>query len=84
MHSLLKLANYVMFTSASTTRTRVRTLLCHVRPWANFITLHSSTSLALVNEYLATNSGGCQCTNSVCALIKAWLDASREAGIVRD
>ena len=41
--------------------------------------LHCFISFVVTNEYLATNSGGCLCTNSLCALITAWLDASREA-----
>ena len=37
-----------------------------------------------MNEFLATNNGGCLCTKSIRALIIAWLDASREADIVFD
>ena len=32
-----------------------------------------------MNEYLAVDSGGYLCTNSLCALIAAWLRASQRS-----
>ena len=37
-----------------------------------------SSHLALMNEYLATDSGGYLCTSSLWALITAWLGASQK------
>ena len=34
-------------------------------------------AIFVMNEYLAVDSGGYLCTNSLCALIAAWLRASR-------
>ncbi|KAK2187267.1 hypothetical protein NP493_174g02005 [Ridgeia piscesae] len=33
-------------------------------------------SVSYMNEYLAVNSGGYLCTNTLCAIIAAWLGAS--------
>ena len=30
-----------------------------LKPWASFFTLHCSSSLSCINEYLAIDSGGC-------------------------
>ena len=42
----------------STTRTRVRILAAVLKPWASFFTLHWSSSLSCINEYLAVDSYG--------------------------
>ena len=39
-------------------RTRVRILCCDVKPCESFFTLHCSSSLSCMNEYLAIDSGG--------------------------
>ena len=36
-------------------------------------------AMFVMNEYLAVDSGGYLCTNSICALIAAWLRASQRS-----
>ena len=65
-------------------RLRVRILCYRVKPGAGFFTLYCSNSLSCTNEYLVIDSGGYLCTESLRALIAAWLDASqRSRGGVR-
>ena len=40
--------------------------------------IHCSSSLSYMNEYLTTDSGGYLCMNTLRALIAAWLDFPRE------
>ena len=56
-------------------------MCCRVKPWASFFTLYYFSSLGyiLVNVYLAIDSGGYLCTNSLCALIAASLGASHRS-----
>ena len=49
-----------------------------VKPSAFIFTLHGSSSLSCINEYLAIDIGGYLCMNSLCALISTWLDASQK------
>ena len=49
-----------------------------LRPWARFFTLHCSSSLCCINEYLAIYSGGC--TSSLSHInCTMWLDASQRS-----
>ena len=44
--------------------------------WRSLYTLRCSSSLSSRDEYLVIDSGGYLCTNSLRALVAAWLDAS--------
>ena len=49
------------------------------KPWASFFTLHCSSSLSCINEYLAIDSGGCvyeQPSHINCSI---WLAASQKS-----
>ena len=56
-----------------------------LKPWAGFFTLHCSSSLSCIKEFLAMDSGGCVyvCMSSLHALIVAygWV-LPREASMV--
>ena len=56
--------------------TEFRIMCCHAKPGAILFTLHCSSSLRCMNEYLAIDSGGYLCTNTLQALVAPWLDAS--------
>ena len=50
-----------------------------LKPWANFFTLHCSSSLSCINEHLAIDSGGYvykQLSRINCSI---WLDASQRS-----
>ena len=47
-----------------------------LKPWASFFTLHCSSSLSCINEYLAINSGGYVYEQSSRMNCSVWLDAS--------
>ena len=58
-------------------RPRLESYAAVLKPWASFFTLHCSSSLSCINEYLATDSGGYvyeQATRINCSI---WLDASQ-------
>ena len=51
-----------------------------LKPWVHFYTLHCSSSLCCINEYLALDSGGYvyeQPSRNNCSI---WLDASQRSG----
>ena len=47
-----------------------------LKPWASFFTLHCSSSLSCINEYLAIDSGGYVYEQSSCTNCSISLDAS--------
>jgi len=51
-------------------------MFCNVKSWASSLILHFSNSLSM-NEYLALDSVGYLCVNSVSAFTAAWLNASQ-------
>ena len=50
-----------------------------LKPWASFFTLHCSSSLSCVNEYLAIDSGGYVYEQSSRIHCSMWLDASQRS-----
>ena len=46
-------------------------------PWASVFTIHCSSSLSYINEYLAIDSGGYVYKPSSCINYSIWLDASQ-------
>ena len=50
-----------------------------LKPWAFFFTLHWSSSLSCVNEYLAIDSGGYVYKQPSCVNCSIWLDASKRS-----
>ena len=42
-----------------------------------FLSLHCSSSLNYMNGYLGIHDGGCLCTNSLRALVAAWMQNSQ-------
>ena len=50
-----------------------------LKPWASFFTLHCSSSLSYINEYLAINSGGYVYEQPSRINCSIWLDASQRS-----
>ena len=48
-----------------------------LNPWASFSTLHCSSSLSCINEYLAIDSSGYVYEQPSCIYCSIWLDASQ-------
>ena len=48
-----------------------------LKPRANLFTLHCSSSLSCINEYLAIGSGGYVYDQPSCINCSIWLDASQ-------
>ena len=48
-----------------------------LKPRARFFTLHCSSSLSCINEYLAIDSGGYLYEQPSCIHCSIWLDASQ-------
>ena len=44
-------------------------------------TLHCCSSLSCMNEHLAIDTGECLCTDNICTLIAAWLNASERSWV---
>ena len=63
----------------STTRTRVRILCCGVKTLSEFFTLHCSSSLSCINEYLAIDSGGYVYEQPSRINCSIWLDVSQRS-----
>ena len=63
----------------STTRTRVQILAAVLKPWASFFTLHCSSSLSCINEYLAIDSDGYVYEQPLRINCSIWLDASQRS-----
>ena len=64
-------------------RARIWILCSPYRTFVNVFTLHCSSALRCMDSFLAIDSGGYVCTNSLRALIAVSLDAcerSREGG----
>ena len=58
---------------------RFKSCAAVLKPWASFFTLHCSSSLSCMNEYLAIDSGGNvyeQLSHINCSI---WLDASQRS-----
>ena len=55
-----------------------------LKPWTSFFTLHCSSSLSCINEYLAIDSGGYVYEQSSCINCSIWLDVPREVEMVFD
>ena len=50
-----------------------------LKPWASFFTLHCSSSLSCINEYLTTDSGGYVYEQPSRINCSIWLDASQRS-----
>ena len=50
-----------------------------LKPWASFFTLHCSSSLNCINEYLTIGSGGYVYEQPSCINCSIWLDASQRS-----
>ena len=50
-----------------------------LKPWASFFTLHYSSSLSCINEYLAIDTGGYVYEQPSCINCCMWLDASQRS-----
>ena len=50
-----------------------------LKSWASFFTLHCSSSLSCINEYLAIDSGGYVHKQSSCINCNIWLDVSQRS-----
>ena len=50
-----------------------------LKPWATYFTLHCSSSLSCINEYLAIDSGGCVYEQPSHINYSIWLDASQRS-----
>ena len=50
-----------------------------LKPWARFFTLHCSSSLSYINEYLAIGSGGYVYEQHSRIKFSIWLDASQRS-----
>ena len=50
-----------------------------LKPWARFFTLHCSSSLSCINEYLAVDSGGYVYEQPSRINCSIWLDASQRS-----
>ena len=50
-----------------------------LKPWASFFTLHCSSSLSCINEYLAIDSDGYVYEQPSCINCSIWLDASQRS-----
>ena len=50
-----------------------------LKPWACFFTLHCSSSLSCINQYLATDSGGYVYEQPLHINCSIWLDASQRS-----
>ena len=50
-----------------------------LKPWARFFTLHCSSSLSCINEYLAIDSGGYVYEQPSRINCSIWLDASQRS-----
>ena len=57
----------------------LRTLDYENLGWASFFTLHCSSSLSSINEYLAIDSGGYVFEQPSCMNCSIWLDASQRS-----
>ena len=58
---------------------QVRILCCGVKILGNFFTLHFSSSLSCINEYLAIDSGGYVYEQPSRINCSIWLDASQRS-----
>ena len=50
-----------------------------LKPWSSFFTLHCSSSLSYINEYLAIDNGGYVYEQSSCIKCSIWLDVSQRS-----
>ena len=50
-----------------------------IKPWASVFTLHCSSSLSCINEYLAVDSGGYVYEQSSRSKFSIWLDGSQRS-----
>ena len=50
-----------------------------LKPWASFYTLHCSSSLSCINEYLTIDSGGYVYEEPSSINCSIWLDASQRS-----
>ena len=50
-----------------------------LKPWASFFTLHCSSSLSCINEYMATDSGGYVYEQPSRINCSIWLDVSQRS-----
>ena len=50
-----------------------------LKPWVNVFTLHCSSSLSCINEYLAVDSGRCVYEQPSRINYSIWLDASQRS-----
>ena len=50
-----------------------------LKPWASFFTLHCSSSLSCINEYLPIDSGGYVYERPSRINFSIWLDASQRS-----
>ena len=58
---------------------RFKSCAAVLKPWACFFTLHWSSSLCCINEYLAVDSGGYVCEQPSRIKCSIWLDASQRS-----
>ena len=68
---------YMYYRSSAEQRLRVRILCCLVKPWASCFSLHGSSSLNCMKQYLVIDSGGYVCSNTLCPVIAVWQGASQ-------
>ena len=62
MHAYMLCRAWWLMGRASDSRLRepgFESYVAVLKPWASFFTLHWSSSLSYINEYLAIDSGGC-------------------------
>ena len=58
---------------------RFKSCAAVLKPWASVFTIHCSSSLSCINQYLAIDSGGYVYKQPSCINCSIWLDASQRS-----